>query len=147
MENNDISRRKFLTTVLGIPVAGATLPPVLAVASYVYPPASKTKPPQPYAVPGALEMQVGGTLDFEYDGVGSTLIRKSETEYLALSRKCTHLGCTAKWTPSTNKFVCPCHGGEYDAEGKNVAGPPPLPLPRWKVDIVGDKVMVSPGIA
>jgi Rieske Fe-S protein len=30
-------------------------------------------------------------------------------------------------------FVCPCHGGKYNADGRAVAGPPPYALKEHKV--------------
>lgn len=31
---------------------------------------------------------------------------------------CTHLGCVVPWNKAENKFMCPCHGSQYDATGK-----------------------------
>ena len=45
-----------------------------------------------------------------------------------LSATCTHLGCQVRWDAGSKKFLCPCHGGEYDASGRVIAGPPPRPL-------------------
>lgn len=41
---------------------------------------------------------------------------------------CTHLGCVVPWNKAENKFMCPCHGSQYDANGKVVRGPAPLSL-------------------
>lgn len=41
---------------------------------------------------------------------------------------CTHLGCVVPWNAGANKFICPCHGSQYDAAGKVVRGPAPLSL-------------------
>jgi Rieske Fe-S protein len=32
-------------------------------------------------------------------------------------------------------YVCPCHGGAYDRDGRVVAGPPPQPLQRLAVRV------------
>ena len=56
-------------------------------------------------------------------------------EPLALLATCTHLGCAARWVKETSRFLCPCHGGQYDAQGAVVAGPPPRPLARCEVKI------------
>ena len=42
-----------------------------------------------------------------------------------LSSICPHLGCPLNWHPDHAEFVCPCHGGVFDARGRHVAGPPP----------------------
>lgn len=47
-----------------------------------------------------------------------------------LSARCTHLGCQVRWDDGTGEFLCPCHGGRFDREGRCIAGPPPRPLTR-----------------
>merc|ERR1711998_371345 len=44
----------------------------------------------------------------------------------ALNAVCTHLGCVVPWNKAENKFMCPCHGSQYNKEGKVVRGPAPL---------------------
>lgn len=39
---------------------------------------------------------------------------------------CTHLGCVVPWNKAENKFICPCHGSQYNNQGKVVRGPAPL---------------------
>ena len=46
----------------------------------------------------------------------------------ALLSVCTHLGCVVPWNRAQNKFCCPCHGSQYDENGKVVRGPAPLSL-------------------
>jgi cytochrome b6-f complex iron-sulfur subunit len=45
-----------------------------------------------------------------------------------ISAVCTHLGCVVPWNAGENKFMCPCHGSQYDETGKVVRGPAPLSL-------------------
>lgn len=47
----------------------------------------------------------------------------------ALRPICTHLGCTVPWNPEQNRFVCPCHDSQYDAEGRVLQGPAVRSLP------------------
>jgi|UniRef100_A0A7S4FP92 cytochrome b6-f complex iron-sulfur subunit len=52
-----------------------------------------------------------------------------------LNAVCTHLGCVVPWNKAENKFMCPCHGSQYNAEGKKVRGPAPLSLALAHVNI------------
>jgi len=49
---------------------------------------------------------------------------------------CTHLGCIPAYKADDKKFLCACHGGEFDASGHQIFGPPPSPLevPPFKID-------------
>jgi cytochrome b6-f complex iron-sulfur subunit len=51
------------------------------------------------------------------------VIREGESEYRALTLTCTHLGCTVNWFSSKGIFSCPCHGSQYDKDGKRFGGP------------------------
>ncbi|PWA77501.1 cytochrome b6-f complex iron-sulfur subunit, chloroplastic [Artemisia annua] len=57
---------------------------------------------------------------------------------------CTHLGCIVPWNTVEKKFVCPCHGSQFDKEGKVVKGPAPLSLELARVDIDDGKVVFAP---
>jgi nucleotide-binding universal stress UspA family protein/nitrite reductase/ring-hydroxylating ferredoxin subunit len=49
--------------------------------------------------------------------------RDESGRLLALSRKCTHLGCSVEWNSSLKTWDCPCHGSRYDQRGKVIQGP------------------------
>lgn len=52
---------------------------------------------------------------------GVYLIR-SDTGWEALSARCTHLCCIVAWDGTGNRFVCPCHRSQYDAQGRRLSG-------------------------
>jgi cytochrome b6-f complex iron-sulfur subunit len=56
---------------------------------------------------------------------------------------CTHLGCVVPWNASEDKFICPCHGSQYNNEGKVVRGPAPLSLALAHADVTDDKVILT----
>jgi nitrite reductase/ring-hydroxylating ferredoxin subunit len=54
--------------------------------------------------------------------------RDQPEKFRVLSPICTHQGCIVKWRADRSLFVCPCHGGTFDAEGNRKSGPPQSPL-------------------
>ncbi len=71
------------------------------------------------------------------------LARLEDGGFLALSRKCTHLGCTVPWSSKEMKFVCPCHASVYDIRGEVVSAPAPRPLDLHHVFIENNIVKVD----
>lgn len=63
--------------------------------------------------------------------------------FLALSRRCTHLGCTVPWDPEKKLFTCPCHASVFDIRGDVIQSPAPRPLNRFAVSIKNKHVMVD----
>jgi cytochrome b6-f complex iron-sulfur subunit len=68
----------------------------------------------------------------------------SGIENYGINAVCTHLGCVVPWNAAENKFMCPCHGSQYNFQGKVVRGPAPLSLALAHADIVDDVVTFSP---
>lgn len=68
---------------------------------------------------------------------------KSLASY-GLNAICTHLGCVVPWNASENKFICPCHGSQYNSEGKVVRGPAPLSLALVHTEVVDDRIAITP---
>ncbi|HEY9689846.1 MAG TPA: cytochrome b6-f complex iron-sulfur subunit [Coleofasciculaceae cyanobacterium] len=60
-----------------------------------------------------------------------------------LNAVCTHLGCVVPWNASANRFICPCHGSQYNNEGKVVRGPAPLSLALAHISVDDDNVSLS----
>jgi len=56
---------------------------------------------------------------------------------------CTHLGCIPAYEGEQHKFMCACHGGEFDASGEVLKSPPPSPLvvPPFKIE--GTKLVLG----
>jgi Rieske Fe-S protein len=69
--------------------------------------------------------------------------KQAGSEPVVLSAKCTHAGCPVTWKDKDNKFFCRCHGGYFDATGKNISGPPPKPLERLNAQIVNGEIFVE----
>jgi len=54
---------------------------------------------------------------------------------------CTHLGCIPAW--KTDVWKCACHGGEFNASGKETFGPPPKPLDLPPFSLKGTKLVLG----
>lgn len=61
-----------------------------------------------------------------------------------LNAVCTHLGCVVPWNAAANKYMCPCHGSQYDNTGKVVRGPAPLSLALVHATVADDKISFTP---
>lgn len=67
----------------------------------------------------------------------------NENELVVFNTTCTHLGCTVHWDEKKNIFECACHGGQFDRDGKVIAGPPPRPLDRYRFKVENGYLMVE----
>jgi cytochrome b6-f complex iron-sulfur subunit len=63
--------------------------------------------------------------------------------FLALSRRCTHLGCTLPWDPEKRQFACPCHASVFDIRGDVLQSPAPRAMDRFAVSIENNRVKVD----
>ncbi len=73
------------------------------------------------------------------------LVRLADGGFLALYRKCTHLGCAVPWDPEQGRFVCPCHASAFEMDGELVNPPAPRPLDRFAVVITDGQITVDTG--
>ena len=97
--------------------------------------------------PRATDGEFGGEFNLgAYEGypVGSVtpvemgrfyLVRLENGGFLAIYRRCTHLGCAVPFDQSTGKFTCPCHGSVFTNEGDVLNQPAPRPLDIFALSI------------
>ena len=71
------------------------------------------------------------------------LIKVGGDKFFIAIGLCTHLGCIPEYFPEKYKFICACHGGQFDSAGEVLKSPPPSPLviPPFKVD--GKKIVLG----
>lgn len=69
--------------------------------------------------------------------------RAADGKLQVLSPVCPHLGCSVAWHADQNKFICPCHGGQFSADGKRLAGPPPRGLDSLQAEVKDGKLRVQ----
>jgi menaquinol-cytochrome c reductase iron-sulfur subunit len=75
---------------------------------------------------------------------GSEVLDEAPDSFVAISTRCAHLGCPVRFVPAAGNFICPCHGGVYDFEGKVIGGPPVRPLDRFQTRVRGDTLEIGP---
>ncbi len=73
------------------------------------------------------------------------LARLDDGGFLAVSRECTHLGCTVPWNSERQLFMCPCHASSFDITGNVLSPPAPRALDLHPVRIEGEVVKVDTG--
>jgi Rieske Fe-S protein len=89
-----------------------------------------------------------------------------DPSFTILSSRCVHLGCPVQVnglpiddeakteqvgktevrripTAAAVGFGCPCHGGQYDAEGNRTAGPPVRALDRYDFKVKNGRLLLS----
>ncbi len=71
------------------------------------------------------------------------LVRMADGGFLALSRTCTHLGCTVPWDEQKSRFACPCHASVFDIAGDVLSPPAPRALDLYPVRIENGVVRVD----
>jgi cytochrome b6-f complex iron-sulfur subunit len=148
MDPDPVSRR----TVLGrlgaaAAVAGIGAQAAIVVRSFIpnisYDPPSKAKIGAPESFADGLTFVADKRVFVVRDG----------KSFRAVSAVCTHLGCTVRAEAveqadatdpagrrqvQVHRFSCPCHGSRYNADGSNVSGPAPRPLPAYRLTLAPD---------
>ncbi|MCI0521519.1 MAG: Rieske (2Fe-2S) protein [Chloroflexi bacterium] len=71
------------------------------------------------------------------------LVRAQDGGFLAVYRRCPHLGCTVNWVAEKERFYCPCHASSFDVYGNYDNQPVPRALDTFPVSFDGDTVMVD----
>lgn len=141
------NRRKFLAVAaggLGVAWVGAAAYPVY---KYLSPQAA----PDPFGEDGRAVVDKISAAEVAKPGAGKNggyatrgviVFRNQDGDLKAFDSKCTHAGCNVAY--QGDKLFCHCHGGTYDLNGKNIAGPPPKPLTEIQVVEEEGILYVSP---
>lgn len=73
------------------------------------------------------------------------LNRFDDGGFLAISGKCTHLGCAVPWVEERKRFECPCHASLFDPKGNVLKGPASRGLDLYMVSFKQDQVIINKG--
>jgi len=131
-----ISRRDFLSKLwkgLGII---ALIEVFIIMGSYFFSTKKDKKENNPVRL-----FEAGAVNDFKPNTVSSFmggrfyLARLADGGFMALSIRCTHLGCSIVWEADKNRFICPCHSSAFDMAGEVLNLPATKPLNYYPVII------------
>jgi len=64
-----------------------------------------------------------------------TCVRMQPAGSVRFSSVCPHLGCSIAWHDEKSNFLCPCHNGQFTADGKLLGGPPPRGMDQLEIKI------------
>ncbi len=71
------------------------------------------------------------------------LYRMNDGGFLAVSSRCTHLGCVIQFNGGTDRFECPCHASAFQKDGGVISSPATRPLDYYPISFRGNKVLVD----
>jgi Rieske Fe-S protein len=131
-------RRRFLNWFLGTSLGGLFASVAYPVVRFISPPdipESTTHQVDAGSISDPDLLQKGFKI-LRFGDEPVILIRVKEGDYRAFTATCTHLQCIVEFRKAERDIFCNCHNGEYDLNGRNVAGPPPRPLTPLAVHIV-----------
>ena len=160
-EGETVTRRRFMTLTVhgaGAVAASAFALPALgfAAGSAIFErPEVRWKPigrpsdfPDDTYIPKVIEEVAGvgeiGKTTVYVRAYNPDIDQEKYQDFIVMSTRCMHLGCPVRYVEASQRFICPCHGGVYDFEGKVEGGPPVRPLDRFYVRVREGQVEVGP---
>ena len=149
-----MTRRRFLSRMSLLLSAAAAAVVSIPILGYLLSPLIKPAKQQWIDIGTIDQFQVGQTVEVKlqdpstvpWSGATATTAawvrRASDSDFIAFAVNCTHLGCPVNWQAEAEIFLCPCHGGVYNADGSVAGGPPPRPLFRYDTQVQNGHLMV-----
>jgi len=144
-KRNDATRRTFLKAL--VVFSGAlVLLPLERLSTYLLERKSGTTSYPRTKITNSSEVAAVDSLLFLYptNDRSAVLIHLASGDFVAYDAVCTHLGCQIHfdkepikgWENKKDNLFCACHGAVFDpTNGDVVAGPPPRPMPKIKLEI------------
>lgn len=116
---NEISRRQFLETSFKVLLGVAAVE--LGAAGILFLRARSLEGKFGGVITaGRIEdFTAGSVIEFEEENF--YLLVVANKGFMAIFRRCPHLGCTVNWVASKEKFYCPCHAASFDPNGDRLS--------------------------
>jgi len=80
---------------------------------------------------------------YPFGGARFFLYRLNDGGFIAVSSKCTHLGCIIQFNTEHDRFECPCHASAFDKNGGVIMSPATRALDYYPIAFKNDKVLVD----
>jgi cytochrome b6-f complex iron-sulfur subunit len=140
-----LSRRDFFSNVWkGIGILAA-LEVLGMLTAYMFSGKQKnTSVPKQLLEAGPVESFVPNTVT-AFMGGRFYLARQKDGGFIALSLRCTHLGCSIAWEEKQHRFICPCHSSAFAISGEVLNPPASKALDYYPVMIENGLVKVDIG--
>ena len=137
------TRRSFIDFLLSTSLGATVMSVVYPVVQFLIPPAVSEAQQNNVVAGSAKELKPNSGKVFKFGSRPAIVVRTPTGQFRAFSAICTHLNCTVQYRDDFQHIWCACHGGQFDLNGLNVAGPPPRPLEEYAVNLSGDDIVVS----
>ena len=155
------SRRRFLNSVTNLVMGVIGLLVLIPAVRYVFAPLGRKRgaagADRAFVDVGAIaDIPAGEWRLLSLEVAHADGWRKTRTRHAVWARRqgaedqdltvfssiCPHLGCPINWHPDQAQFVCPCHGGLFDAAGQHSKGPPPRDMDPLEFEVRGGRLWV-----
>jgi len=137
------TRKEFLNYVIGISGAALASSVIFPILKYIVPPKGTDIDVSQVTAAKAGELPLNSAKIFRFGNKPAILINTPAGALKAFSAVCTHLNCTVQYSREASHIWCACHNGHFDLSGRVISGPPPRPLEEYKVNVVGQDIIVS----
>jgi cytochrome b6-f complex iron-sulfur subunit len=139
-----LTRKRFIDWLLGTSAGGFLAAVIYPVVRYIIPPEVPESSVNSVTLPfTAADVPSNTGRIFKFGTRPGLLVKTPAGELRAFSARCTHLDCTVQYREDLAHIWCACHNGHFDLNGRNIAGPPPQPLPVFDVNVRGEQIVVS----
>jgi len=146
LAHEKIGRRNFFGTLINWIFGLTVVSWIVPIVAYLFP-KSKGEAENVFMDPSGnpimspAVLEEGSKTGLAFGDV--TIVINYKGELRAFSAVCTHLGCIVSWKKDEGIFFCPCHAGKFDPNGNVISGPPPKPLPQYRIKVEENKIKLS----
>jgi cytochrome b6-f complex iron-sulfur subunit len=145
LKEERISRREFFSRTWKWLGVLASVEVLAMVAAYSFSgKRQKASPPKQLFEAGPADAFPRNTVT-AFMGGRFYLSRQADGGFIALSLRCTHLGCSVNWEPDKSRFICPCHSSAFNMKGEVLNPPAARALSYYPVYVENSTVKVDIG--